>query len=50
MNVIVVVPMHRRSLAPDKVAEAMEFMLNAHVLTVTVVDHDGEVLTYEAGA
>lgn len=41
--------MHRHSLAPDKIAEHMDYLLNPEydmVHAVTVTDDDGDMLTW----
>jgi 3-dehydroquinate dehydratase len=49
MIVHVIVPMHRHSLAPEKIAEWMGHMLdsdNDQVQLVTVADEDGEMQSW----
>lgn len=49
MIVHVIVPMHRRSLSPEKIAEHMSDMIspgNDYVQLVTVTDTDGEMHSY----
>lgn len=52
MIVHVMVPLHRRSLAPDKIAEWMNHMLDPdhdRVQVVTVTDDDGQMLSWQSG-
>lgn len=52
MIVHVIVPLHRYSLEPQKIAEHMSQMIdpdNDVVTTVTVTDTDGDMYTWERG-